>query len=65
MMGRKVIMSQSLLRAMAEEKRGNRPYTPEQQKSDAEVGQRVQEFVRTQREGAEVLQEFLGKSIVF
>ncbi len=64
-MVRKVIMSQSLLRAMAEEKRANRPYTIEQQKNDAAVGERVREFVQTQREGAEVLKEFLGKSILF
>ncbi len=62
---RKVIISQSLLRAMAEEKRGNRPYTAEQQQKDAAVGRSVQEFVRTQTQGAEVLKEFVGKSIVF
>lgn len=62
---RKVIMSQSLLRAMAEERRANRPYTVEQQQKDAVVEQRVQEFVRTQTEGAKVLREFVGKSIVF
>lgn len=64
-MVRKVIMSQSLMRAMAEEKRANRPYTQEQQEKDAVVGKRVQEFVQTQNQGAEVLKEFVGKSIVF
>lgn len=62
---RKVIVSQSLLRAMAKERLANRPYTTEQQLKDAVVGQRVQEFVRTQTQGAKVLGEFVGKSIVF
>lgn len=64
-MARKVIVSPALLRAMATERQANRPYTVEQGQRDAQVARRVQEFVRTQREGAEVLREHLGRPIVF
>lgn len=64
-MVRKVIVSQSLLRAMVKEKQANRPYTAEQGQLDAQVQQRVQEFVRTQREGADVLREYVGRPVVF